>query len=124
MRRYACGARWSLLAAMVLFITAISGCGGGGGSGPAPVDPVLVNNLDGEADVPVDSQFEYLFDKLVEGSTVTGQSYFILPTPAAAAQVPPAGQTTTMAAPLPPEVPPRCHCSAKAASTSYSACSS
>ena len=87
MRRYACGARWSLLAAMVLFITAISGCGGGGGSGPAPVDPVLVNNLDGEADVPVDSQFEYLFDKLVEGSTVTGQSYFILPTPAAAAQV-------------------------------------
>lgn len=66
-----------------------SGCGGGGGGGgSSPVDTgVSANDLDGATGVALDATFRYTFSSGVQSTTVTSSSYFIMPTPAAAASV-------------------------------------
>lgn len=62
-------------------------CSSGGGGSP-PIDTtVSVNSLDGASRVALDSTFKHTFAGAVKSSTATASSYFILPTPAAAASV-------------------------------------
>ncbi len=43
------------------------------------MDVVNVNNLDGATGVPIDSKFQYIASPAFDSSTVTGETYFIVP---------------------------------------------
>ncbi len=73
----------SLLAPLIVFF--VVGCGGGGGSTPSST-PVSINSLDGVTNIDTTSSFAYSFSQIVNSSTVTNQSFFLVPTPAANAQ--------------------------------------
>ncbi len=62
-----------------LIAGAAPGCGGGGENpAPPPDDDVLINDLDGAADVAVDSAFKYDFAQAIDATTVTNQSFFMV----------------------------------------------
>ncbi|MFH1875183.1 MAG: hypothetical protein ABH859_08415 [Pseudomonadota bacterium] len=68
-----------------LAILLISSCGGGSGGGTTTV--VDVNTLDGQTDVAVNEPFRYTFSGTVANSSITTASFFIVETPAAAANL-------------------------------------
>ncbi len=76
--------RFMLIAAAAMI--AVAGCGGGGG-GDTPGTTVSLNTISGRTDVPVDAIFTYTFSQTVNSNTVSGTSFFMVPAPAASAQV-------------------------------------
>lgn len=72
-----------LLFACAIFVAGgFAGWGACGGTGTTTT-AVEVNTLDGVTGVPVTSTFVYNFSKVVDTTTVTSATYFILPTPMA-----------------------------------------
>jgi len=68
----------TILLFLVIASLALCGCGGGGGGGDGGTY-VDVNTLDGGTDIATDSRFKYTFSGVVDASTVTTTSYFIVP---------------------------------------------
>ena len=73
--------RGFIIAAILL---SLSACGGGGAA--VSDTSVDVNTLDGASGISLDSVFTYTFANTVVTATVTEETFFFLPTPAAAAQ--------------------------------------
>ncbi len=73
-----------ILMVSVLAIITISNCGGGSGGNPPSTIPVALEGLDGASGVAVDASFAYTFDAAVDTATVSTNTFFIVPTLAAA----------------------------------------
>lgn len=71
----------SAILLLLLLVMGIFAACGGGGEGPTPPPPddnVLINDLDGTADIAVDSAFEYDFGQAIDAATVTSQTFFLI----------------------------------------------
>ena len=73
-----------VIACVILTATGLGVGGCWGGSGITP--PVSVNDIDGSTNVATDSNFRYTFSAPIYSDTVDTTTYFIVPTPVAAAQ--------------------------------------
>lgn len=80
-RRFISAPSLAVIALVTILGAFAPGCGGGGSTGP-----VSINSLDGQTGIPVGSTFQYTFTGPLSTGTVTSGSFFIVPTPAPAAQ--------------------------------------